>query len=492
MAAQDATSGTQAPPLRTRILQNTLILMAGRGMGMALGVATSILLARHLGAELLGQFGAVYAYVALFSWFATLSIEPVLVREASVNRANASGILATGAALCGIFSIGAAVIAVLLAPYVGYGGKMRILVFFAAIDVLALVPPRLAGVIFQVDLKQWYGVTVSVSRQFLWLVAVVALSLTNAPLLYFIVGRLLTGVFEIALLLVYSAKFLPSPRRILTHQVLPFLRSTIPLALSSLLASVYLRIDQVMLHNLSSDKVLGLYVAAVRVSELFELIPSSLLSSLAPALAVANREEERFHSLVDRIFRYMMILSGGLAVFISVGAPLIIRLLYGAEFAYSAHLLSILIWSEIAIFFAAVVANVLVSGNLQRYLVYPAAFGAVLNVSLNYAFIPRYGAAAAAWATLVSYTLAWMIFLLLFQRTRSIMWRGLRLAIPIVGISLGISLAAKAMPFSAWVKIGPAVFLYAACLWAMRFISFEDLDYVRSAIFRRQRGASVS
>lgn len=492
MATKDATSGTQAPPLRTRILQNTLILMAGRGMGMVLGVATSILLARHLGAELLGKFGAVYAYVALFSWLATLSIEPVLVREASVNRANASGILATGAALCGIFSLGASTIAVLLAPYVGYGGKMRILVFFAAIDVLALVPPRLAGVIFQVDLKQWYGVTVTVSRQFLWLVAVVALSLINAPLLYFIVGRLLTGVFEIALLFVYSAKFLPSPRRILTHQLLPFLRSTIPLALSSLLASVYLRIDQVMLHNLSSDKGLGLYVAAVRVSELFELIPSSLLSSLAPALAVANREEERFHSFVNRIFRYMMILSGGLAVFISVGAPLIIRLLYGAEFAYSAHILSILIWSEIAIFFAAVVANVLVSGNLQRYLVYPAAFGAVLNVSLNYAFIPRYGAAAAAWATLVSYTLAWMIFLLLFERTRPLMWQGLRFAIPTVGISAGISLAAKAMPVSAWVTAGPAVVLYAACLWAMRFISFEDLDYVRSAIFRRQRGASVS
>jgi O-antigen/teichoic acid export membrane protein len=164
--------------------------------------------------------------------------------------------------------------------------------------------------------------------------------------------------------------------------------------------------------------------------------------------------------------------------------------LYGAQFANSAHLLSILIWSEIAIFFAAVVNNVLVSGNLQRFLVYPAAFGAVLNVSLNFAFIPRYGAAAAAWATLVSYTLTWMIFLLLFQQTRPLMWQGLRLAIPIVGVSAGISLTAKAMPFSAWVTIGPAVAAYAACLWAMRLISFEDLNYVRSAIIRRQRGAS--
>jgi hypothetical protein len=70
------------------------------------------------------------------------------------------------------------------------------------------------------------------------------------------------------------------------------------------------------------------------------------------------------------------------------------------------------------------------------------------------------------------------------------MWQGLRLAIPIVAVSAGISLTAKAIPFSAWVTIAPAVAAYAACLWAMRLISFEDLNYVRSAIIRRQRGAS--
>src|SRR5947209_15180745 len=467
MSLPGPTPATNAPALRTRILQNTLILLAGRGMVMGVAVASNILLARHLGAELLGQFGAVYAYAALFTWLASLCIDPVLAREVTIHRGNASSILATGAALCGIFSFAATLIVVLLAPYVGYGGKMRVLVFFAAFDLLALVPLRLATVIFQVDLKQWYVVTVTVSRQILWLVTVLVLSLLNAPILYFVLGRTFGAVCEIALLFSFSARFLPSPRRILTNQLMPFLRSTIPLALSSLLASVYLRIDQVMLHNLSSDKVLGHYVAAVRVSELFEMVPAALLSSLFPVLAAANQEELKFQSFVDRIFRYMMALSGGLAVFISVGAPIIIQLLYGAQFANSARLLSILIWSEFAIFFAAVVGNVLVAGGFQRYLVYPAAFGAVVNVALNYAFIPRYGAEAAAWATLVSYTLAWMLFLLLFEGTRPIMWRGLRRAIPIVGISAGICLTAKAMPVSAWVTVGPAIVLYGICLWVI-------------------------
>src|ERR1700737_4913167 len=124
MSMQDATSTTQAPTLRTRILHNTLILLLGRGIVMLIGVGTSILLARHLGSELLGQFGAIYAYLSLFTWLATLTIDPVLAREASRDRANASNIIVTGATLCAIFSVGAAIFAVFLAPYVGDGGRL--------------------------------------------------------------------------------------------------------------------------------------------------------------------------------------------------------------------------------------------------------------------------------------------------------------------------------------------------------------------------------
>lgn len=487
---QDATSTPQASTLRTRILHNTLILLLGRGIVIAIGVGTSILLARHLGSELLGQFGAIYAYLSLFIWLATLTIEPVLAREASRDRANASSIIVTGATLCAIFSLGAAIFAVFLAPHVGYGGKLWILVCFAAIDVLLLNPFRLGNVIFQVDLKQWYGVRITVARQFFWFLVVVVLAYFHAPFLYFIVGRTVGAVLEIGLIIFYSRKFLPPPRQIMKEKLFPFFRASAPIALSSLLASVYLRIDQVMLHSLSSDKVLGLYVAAVKVSELFEMVPAALLSSLFPVLAGSNQDQERFNNFIDRIFRYMMILSGGLAVFISVGAPLIVNLLYGAEFAYTAHLLRILIWSEFAIFFAAVMVNVLLAGNLQKYLLYPGAFGAALNVSINLVLIPRYGAAGAAWATLVSYTLAWMVFLLIFRQTRPIMWRGLRLGVPVAGISGIVALVGSKLPVSAWISVAPSLAVYAACLWGARLVSAEDVEYVRSAIYNRRPRAS--
>ncbi|HWO34864.1 MAG TPA: oligosaccharide flippase family protein, partial [Candidatus Acidoferrum sp.] len=150
-------SDTIAATTATRVVQNTAVLLAGRSMSALLGAASSILIVRCLGSEQLGEFSALYAYVSLFAWLATLGIEPVLTRESARCRERSGSIIATGIALCGAFAIAAAALVVLLAPHAGYRGRMLVLVVFVAIELLLLGPLRLAGAIFQVDLKQWYG-----------------------------------------------------------------------------------------------------------------------------------------------------------------------------------------------------------------------------------------------------------------------------------------------------------------------------------------------
>ena len=95
-----------------------------------------------------------------------------------------------------------------------------------------------------------------------------------------------------------------------------------PIAFSSLLAMIYMRIDQVMLHKMTTDSILGQYVAAVRVSELFEMLPTALMFTLAPILAVSVVDPKKFRSYIDRTFRYFMVLAAGLCVVMTVGAPL--------------------------------------------------------------------------------------------------------------------------------------------------------------------------
>jgi O-antigen/teichoic acid export membrane protein len=72
----------------------------------------------------------------------------------------------------------------------------------------------------------------------------------------------------------------------------------------------------------------------------------------------------------------------------------------------SAPALSILIWSEIFIFYGLIHYEILISTDKQKIYLIFCSTGALANVILNFVLIPRYGIVGASVATLVSYILS--------------------------------------------------------------------------------------
>ena len=169
-------------------------------------------------------------------------------------------------------------------------------------------------------MRQWYGATINVVRQGIWFAIIVVLWFLGVSLGYVIAGRVLAAVIESGLIWGYSRRFLPESGRFLRERAATIFSHSFPIAFTALLSMIYLRIDQVMLHKMVSDSVLGQYVAAVKVSELFEMLPSGLMVALAPVLSVSVAEPERFRSFTDRAFRYFMLVACGLCVFMTAGA----------------------------------------------------------------------------------------------------------------------------------------------------------------------------
>ncbi|MGC2506418.1 MAG: flippase [Candidatus Acidiferrales bacterium] len=473
----------QKADLRGEIVQNTMANIVGRGLALVFSTLAAALLARYLGSEKLGEYGAIYAYLGLFAWMATFGFEPVLVREASRDRKSASDLVRTATVLSIFLSVGTVVVAVAVAPWVGYGGRLRSLLILAGVEY-ALTPLRLPEIIFQVDLRQWYGSTINVVRQGIWLAIIVALWFWGAPLSYVIGGRVLAAVIESALIWAYGRRFLAEKGKFLWERAWMIFSHSFPIAFSSLLAMIYMRIDQVMLHKMTTDSILGQYVAAVRVSELFEMLPTALMFTLAPILAVSVVDPKKFRSYIDRTFRYFMVLAAGLCVVMTVGAPLVVRVLYGKQFLPAAPLLAVLIWSEIAVFFATVIVNIMVAKNYQNLLPIPTLVGAAINVGLNLVLIPRYAAMGTAWATLVSYSFAWMVALLFFKETRSFTLQGVRFALPVAGVALVACWCAKRMTPSAILGSLAAVGLFVFGAWLTGLIQKADLSYVSLGLKR--------
>jgi PST family polysaccharide transporter len=474
------TSSAAKPSLGTQVFQNTAAQLIGRVVSIGLSAATSILLARYLGKERLGEYGAIYAYLALYGFFATFCLEQILVREVSVRRVQGAEIFRTATLTGLVFAISGTVIAPVLAPWFGYHGTLRWLIAVAALDLLILPPLRLSGIIFQVEMRLWYNVVIALLRQAMWLVAVVLLAFRNAAFYEVILARTFVGILE-AVVVVWNVKrvgLVQGTARFVASEARMMIKEGFPLVLMTLAVSIYHRIDQVMLHNMSGDVVLGPYVIAVQLTELFSALPIALMASLFPALAQGASDDARFNRYLSETYRFLLVIAfAACATIIPIARP-VVELFYGKQYLPTADLLIVLVWSEIPVFFGVVLGAALVAKGQQKYMPYGAVAGATVNVLLNVALIPRYGALGASWATVISYSIAGIFSLLFITGTRPMALLGMKIAFWPFLLALGITFGLKHVQLAFWWKLLLAAAVFLSGAWITKSIRKQDIDRV--------------
>ncbi len=471
---------TPEKSLGSRIFRNTLTLIGGQGLNLIVSAAATVLLARYLGSERLGEFGAIYAYLTLYGWLATFGLDPILAREVSKSREHGGSILLTGVCISSCFALAAICSALLFAPYLGYGGHLRFLLWFAAIDILLLSPLRLPGIIFQVDLRQWYGVGIGLIRQSVWLAVLAFLAFLKVSLFWIIAGRSLCAVLEVTLILLatYHRGFLNRPWKFRSEDVKKYLSYGFPIAISTLAIGVYHRIDQVMLHKMAGDEILGGYGAAVRLTEFLSVLPVALMGSLFPILSQLAKDDDRFQHYLKLSFRALMAVVFGACALISPLAGWIVHLLYGAKYVAAGPLLGVLIWSEVPEFFGVVISNGLVAKNLQNYLPLSTAVGAIANVVLNLFLIPHWGALGASWASNISYSLAAIFLFLVFRPTRPLAWLGFRISLAPCLLALLIAGTFFVLPLQVVFEAPIIVAAYGLGAWLTGTIQRSEIDHM--------------
>ena len=102
---------------------------------------------------------------------------------------------------------------------------------------------------------------------------------------------------------------------------------------------------------------------------------------------------------------------------IASSSGFIVGTVYGQEFLRAGPVLAVSVWAGTFAVLGVARSVWLVSENLQRYTIVYSLAGCIINVSLNYIFIPAYGAIGAAYATLCAQALN-ILILALFKDTR--------------------------------------------------------------------------
>ena len=212
---------------------------------------------------------------------------------------------------------------------------------------------------------------------------------------------------------------------------LSLLRRSWPLAVSTLAILLYMRIDQVMLGEISGPAAAGIYSVAVNLTEALYLIPVLLLRAYTPELMRAASEPERFLPKLLQVLRVATWIGVSLCLATTLLGPTLIGWLLGPDYEAVGPLLQVQAWALLFVGFGVFNGFWLVQQGLERLALARTLAGAVCNILLNLWWIPAAGPLGAAWATLCSQALASWLMDLAQPQTRPMFLLKLRAFLPV-------------------------------------------------------------
>ena len=404
------------------ILANTAYLSAARIAQLAVGFTVGIYVARYLGPADWGLLGYAVSFAGLFTGFATLGLDDIVVRELAREKPGSpagDAVLSTAFVL----RIGASVVTLALvvaaSRAAGHDLRTSLLVLIVAGGVL-FQPLSVVDLYFQSRVLSKYVVYAQVAALGIASAVRVALVLERAPLIWFalvILGEVALSMAGRAV--VYRLRHERMWRFGLDKATAGrLIRDGWPLAITAILTSIYVNLDQVLVKELIGEANAGKYLVMLNVSTALYFVPTALGQSAFPALVEARRDEALYLRRLQQFFDVLLWGSLAVALPVTFVAEPAMALLYGPAYSGAGAALSIHIWCMVVTVLGVVTSYWLVVENLQHLYPLRILASACTSIALNLFLIPRWGIRGAALAALIAQFVSSTLVYLFTARTR--------------------------------------------------------------------------
>ncbi|WP_158967152.1 polysaccharide biosynthesis C-terminal domain-containing protein [Paraglaciecola sp. L3A3] len=187
-------------------------------------------------------------------------------------------------------------------------------------------------------------------------------------------------------------------------------------AISLIIINFNYKIDVILLEKFSTLHEVGIYTkGAVIVEKLWEI--PSLLGAIIFARSATAKNSKLFSYKVAQLLRICFVVIFIACIVFFVFSELIMTTMYGDEFLASSQVQRILLPG---IFFMTIlkVLNMDLAGRGKPWLaLYAMLPSLVVNIALNWLWDEKYGANGAAAASMISYTVSAILFLIVYSRS---------------------------------------------------------------------------
>lgn len=407
---------------KKKSLNNLIWLSSDKFLRSGILFILTIFVAQYLGPEKFGTLNYVLSIIGIFYIFSALGLEPIIVKKIVESKKKSNLILSTSLILRLLSSFFCYSILFILLNLLNFDQELLnytliigLTLFFKSTEVFfSYFNAKLLSK--KIIISQFIGLFFLVAFQTILLI-------NKSELIYFFWSYLLEVlIVSILIVIIYFKNNNFNNFFIFKiHLAKNLILKSWPILFSGIGIIVYMRIDQIMLGTMVSQKSVGIYSAAVRISEIWHFIPKIILISITPYLInFYNKDIKKFRFEVIKFIKLNIFISLVISIFIYLFSEIIVSILFGQNYVDSIQIVKIHIWSTILVSIGVISSQWYILSNNQMYSFIYIFLGAIVNVILNFYLIPIYGASGAAVATLISYSLVTIFFDLLLFKTRKL------------------------------------------------------------------------
>ncbi len=480
MTLPDTTDILDTPDAGGRVIRGSMVRTGGYVAGLALTLIGAALMIRHLGVEDFGKYVVITSLIGVVGGISEGGMSNIAVREYSVRAPDDRDALMAN--LLGLrivvtlVGIGAAVV---FAAIAGYDTVMVVGTVFAGLALLLTTVQQTVSVPLSSTLRFGWVSTMDFSRQFAFVVVIIALVAAGAGLLAFLAAPIPVALAVLLLSIPLVRGVVPLVPAFSRREWLAILRITASYSAATAVSAIYVYAAVIATSLVATEQESGYFGASFRIFLILLAVPALLITTAFPVLARAARDDrERLEYALQRLFEIAVIVGCWLALVTVVGAPLAIDVLAGDSFAESIPVLRIHGVAVPFTFLALTFGFVLVSLHRHRVILLAAALALGLSVVITLMLVPVLGAEGGAVATLVvEAAIAALYGWKLFFSERFEIELGVVLR---VGVALAVAASPVLVPaFGPAILVGLGTVLFFGTLWLLGGVPEEIWEALR-------------
>ena len=177
--------------------------------------------------------------------------------------------------------------------------------------------------------------------------------------------------------------------------------------------------DILLLGKMVDDTAVGYYGAATTLCNAWPFILTAIIDSANPMIIdLHSKDNAMYKKRIRQLYAAVFYISVFAAIAIFVLSDFIIAVLYGTDYMPASLILKIFSWSTAFSYLGVARTAWMQCENMTRYETWISFFGAVINISMNYVLISRFGIAGAAAASVLTQFLTNFVLLYFIKDTR--------------------------------------------------------------------------